>query len=412
LAITVTILSVTGVVHLLTPHDAGIGGRFQRIEALIGDQFAEVWGDSARRAAFAARLSDALSVAIRVEDAEGHLLEEHGGTCREPDHSVVVHRGREVLGKVHGCYRSGQRSSRPFTALAALLAAGAVLWLAAAALSKRLTRPLEQLIDVTRELGQGNLQSRVRLGRHHRGELSVLAESVNEMAERIERQLREQRELLAVVSHEVRSPLARLRISSELLRDDPDNSQALTAIEREVADIDQLVGKLLASSRLDFGSMDRVPLDPLALARTALERRALSATLLEDRTDRAHCNGDPTLVARALDNLLENAERHASAVERLVVRRAAPGEHKSPSHALVFEVWDRGPGFDPAALASVFRGFSETGRRSGTPTNKDDGHVSLGLGLSLVRRIAEAHGGRAWAENGPHGGARVSMSIG
>ncbi|HEY8944859.1 MAG TPA: HAMP domain-containing sensor histidine kinase, partial [Polyangiaceae bacterium] len=232
------------------------------------------------------------------------------------------------------------------------------------------------------------------------------------MAERIERQLREQRELLAVVSHEVRSPLARLRISSELLRDDPGNGQALSAIEREVADIDQLVGKLLASSRLDFGSMDRVPLDPIALARTALERRELSTSLLEDRTDQAHCSGDPTLVARALDNLLENAERHASAVERLVVRRAAPSEHKTPSNALVFEVWDRGPGFDPAALASVFRGFSETGRRSGTPMNRDDGHVSLGLGLSLVRRIAEAHGGRAWAENGPHGGARVSMSIG
>ena len=241
--------------------------------------------------------------------------------------------------------------------LLALFVAAVVLWLAAAALAHKLTRPLFSLIEVTREIGQGNLKSRVRLGRHSRSELGILADSVNEMAERIERQLGEQRELLAVVSHEVRSPLARLRVSSELLRDDPGNVQALTAIEREVAEIDALIGKLLASSRLDFGSIERVPLDPVALARTALERRSLAPELLEARVRDASCSGDPTLIARALDNLLDNAERHGQSVLRLIVRAAEPGEHRTPAHAVVFEVWDPGPGLRQGQPAQRLRGL-------------------------------------------------------
>ena len=86
--------------------------------------------------------------------------------------------------------------------------------MAAALVARRVVRPLSLLIDTTREIGRGNLDARVRLGRHQRGELGLLADSVNDMAQRLEAQMREQRELLAAVSHEVRSPLARLRVSA------------------------------------------------------------------------------------------------------------------------------------------------------------------------------------------------------
>ena len=137
-------------------------------------------------------------------------------------------------------------------------------------------------------------------GRRDRDREPLDGQTAIRKAERIERQLTEQRELLAAVSHEVRSPLARLRISSELLKDNPRDQRALASIENEVLEIDTLVGKLLASSRLDFGTLSRATLDAVALARTALERQGLPAETLEDESNGARFSCDPTLIARAL----------------------------------------------------------------------------------------------------------------
>lgn len=413
LTIIVTTLAVAGVFRLALPSEGTTWGGFGRLKAFVERQFADSWDDPAKRRTLGQGLNEALGLSIRVEDMRGQLLDQHGPQCGPRQRSLEIKRDGKQIGTVRACFRSSYVHG-PIAAGLALLAALLVLWGAAAVLARKLTWPLLSLIEVTRELGEGKLKSRVRLGHHQRGELRILSESVNEMAGRLERQLDEQRELLAVVSHEVRSPLARLRVSSELLRDDPGNRQALTALEREIAEIDALIGKLLASSRLDFGSIERVPLHPVGLAQTALERRSLSPDLLVDESAGAACNGDPTLIARALDNLLDNAERHGASVLRLLVRRALPPEQAGGA-VVVFEVWDSGPGFDPARLADIFTAFSSSrGRPPGTaaPSSTGDGHVSLGLGLSLVRRIAEAHHGRAWAENLPAGGARVSMSLG
>jgi signal transduction histidine kinase len=218
--------------------------------------------------------------------------------------------------------------------------------------------------------------------------------------------LNEQRELLAAVSHEVRSPLARMRISTELLRDNPEDARALSAIESEVFEIDTLIGKLLASSRLDFGSLTRTSLLARDLATRALERQKLPPELFEDESEGAKLSCDPTLVARALDNLLDNAQEHGRGLSRLTLRRARAGEHPHPEQALVFEASDHGPGFEAHALTRAFEAFY----RPPQPDTKR--RASLGLGLSLVERIARAHGGRAWAENLPGSGARVSFSVG
>jgi len=270
---------------------------------------------------------------------------------------------------------------------------GIALWLASGFIAWRLTRPLMQVIRVTRDIRDGKLESRIELGRHA-GELGVLAASVNDMAARIEKQIADQRELLAAVSHEIRTPLGHMRILLESAREKQVDAPLVADLEREVLEIDRLVGQLLAGSRLDFGTVDQRGLDAADLAALALERAGMAAETLEVTTSDVSLAGDPTLLARALANLLDNAERHGGGAVRLGVRAG--------DDEVVFEVDDRGPGFSADDLARAFESFYR---------GRERGHGSLGLGLSLVRRIAVAHRGRAWAENLPGGGARVSFSV-
>jgi len=398
----------TGVAVYLVLRVAQFGGPsagfdIRQAEGFVADHFAETWSDSASRNATAQSLSDALRVNVALRDAQGDSLG-GVGTCREPDHTLRIARGGQTLGSVALCVRD--KRLRGLAGLLGFTTAFFVLWKAASVLARFLTKPLSSLIAVTREIGAGNLKSRVRLHRAQRGELGVLADAINDMAERIERQLTEQRELLAAVSHEVRSPLARLRVSSELLKDNPRDERALASIESEVTEIDVLVGKLLASSRLDFGTLSRSTLEALSVARTALERQGLGLERLEDESEAMRFSADPTLIARALDNLIDNATEHGGGLARLVVRRARPAEHKNADTAVVFEAWDRGPGFEQATQSRAFEAFFRG------PRAESEQRASLGLGLALVQRIAAAHGGRAWAENLPEGGARVSFSAG
>jgi two-component system OmpR family sensor kinase len=286
---------------------------------------------------------------------------------------------------VRGCANHA-RGPHWWGLLAALFAAFLTIWAATGKLAFHITRPLQDLTRVTRELGEGKLESRVRLGHHHKGEVGILAESINEMAKRIERQMRDQRELLAGVSHEIRSPLARLRVLSELLQSAAPSADLHAKIEREVAEIDDLVGKLLASSRLDFGALELQLLCARDVALRALERAGLPAALLRDTSEAASIHGDATLLSRALGNLLENAEHHAGGVEALTLRADESRVH--------FEVTDNGPGLSSHALAHGFDPFFR-GSRDGQTSSRG----ALGLGLSLVQRIARAHRGDATIDN-------------
>ncbi len=137
---------------------------------------------------------------------------------------------------------------------------------------------------VTREIGSGKLTARVRLGRHQAGEVGGLASAINDMAERLEKQLRDQRELLAAVSHEIRSPLARLRVLSELARSEATRDRAVQDLEREIVEIDELVG----SCSRTLGSISRPSRPNLCgvRARAArVESAGLSVDLLDDRSD-------------------------------------------------------------------------------------------------------------------------------
>ena len=273
-----------------------------------------------------------------------------------------------------------------------------LLWTFSRFMARRIASPLSEIERVAREIGSGNMQARVVLDRRMRmGEMPLVARTLNEMAERVEKQLSDQRALLATVSHEIRTPLARMRLLVEFARDEADEKRRaghLDELDKEVIGVDALVSELLAASRIDFGALRRTELVARDVAKQALERVGPKDAQLDDQSDGATFFGDATLVARAVGNLLENAKRHAGGAVRLRILERGP--------RVAFEVDDDGPGFSPGEEEQVFQPFYR---------GKSGASDSVGLGLALVKRIAEAHGGRAYAQNLDGRGARVGIEL-
>lgn len=370
--------------------------KLDAIEELFTEQFTRAWPARIEREKLADATHQAFGVALTLVEAHGRALSNHGGGCEKPSVTLAIRRDGTDVGRVLAC--SPKTSAETRKALfAGFFAAAFVLWLTAGFLAHRLGKPLWQLVQVTREIGQGRLESRARLGRHQPGEVGVLAESINDMAERIEKQLADQRELLAAVSHEIRTPLARLRVLSELLRDGGDREALGTDIEREIEEIDDLTGQLLATSRLDFGTERHAEVSLVELTLETMRRMTLDGSLLSaPEDDPLLVRGDATLLSRALRNVLHNALVHGERIERVELAREGT--------RAVVRVCDAGPGFPEGALGSAFDAFVRG------PGAKKSGS-SLGLGLTLVRRIARAHSGDAFAENRAACGAAVGFWI-
>ncbi|MDY7230493.1 ATP-binding protein [Hyalangium sp. s54d21] len=395
LSILVTGLLVATVMNL-------VGGstwrqEMERARTFASNRFAEVWDVPERRDALVQGISRDMDVDLELRDPSDALLIRTGEPCERPDLSVPVVREGTRLGQVRACYWR-TRPRNPWRSILPLMLGGAVLWMASGAIARRLTRPMDDLVRAASALGAGKLETRVKLGRGASGEMGVLAEAFNDMAARIERQMADQRELLAAVSHELRTPLARMRVLTEILRDGGGDPKTLDNVDREVVELDALVGELLASSRLDFGQVTPRPLDAKELGARALERTGLPAELLSAEASDTALVGDATLLGRALANLLDNARRHGTGAEALRII-----EHEG---LLAFCVDDRGPGLQPGEETRIFAPFYRKDRGGEA---REAG--SLGLGLALVQRIARAHGGEAFAENRPGGGARVGFSV-
>ncbi len=384
----VVAVALSGLGHLEGPGRTRLRGAVE----LLSWQAAQVWTSPGGRAAWAAHLAEGLGWAVQLEDSMHQRLERYGPPPARTDLLAPV----EVGGALVGYVRIDAGPSREWWKLVLVLCLlFGMLWAAAGRVARGIAWPLAELTRVARALGEGKLSTRAQV--HGTAEVRELASVMNEMASRIERQLRDQRELLAGVSHELRTPLARVRLLLELGRSGAETGRTLDEVEGEVVEMDRMVGELLASARMDFAALSRVTLDARDVAARALERAGLPSTLLHVDAVRRTLQGDPTLLGRGLANLLENARRHGGGVSALHVNEEGG--------ALVFSVEDSGPGFAAGESAEAFQPF-----RRGT-TSKQGEQTGLGLGLALVRRIAEAHGGQAFAENRSGGGARVGFRV-
>ncbi len=388
------IAGVAGVFH--NTEEGGWRRETQRAQVFVGGRFARAWDSPAERDELASAMSRELDVQVALLGPDGAELRTFGGSCGGRPMRVPVLREGRPLGQVLVC--ADRYRPQPWMFVLCLFVMTSVLWGASSKIAGRLSRPIGELARVAHELGSGNFTARVRLPPRHRfGEMAALSVTMNDMAARIERHLAEQRELLAAVSHELRTPLARIRLLTEMSRGQGASEKTLDDLDREVVEMDALVGDLLASSRMDFAVLSRRPLDAVEAASRALERAGADPTALVveragDEGGAIPIQADATLLGRALANLIDNARKHGGGVEALKVKRA-------DGH-VAFEVEDHGEGFVAGEEGRIFEPFY---RRS------EQG--SLGLGLALVKRIAEAHGGRAYASNREDGGASVGVEL-
>jgi signal transduction histidine kinase len=247
--------------------------------------------------------------------------------------------------------------------------------------ARRLTRRLERLQRGVEDLGRGDLRARVPV--EGRDEVAQLAASFNIAAARIEQLMQSHRALLANASHELRSPLARVRVALEMLRAErtAGERQALhEEVQRDVAELDRLIDEILLASRLDAQAADGMPLpqfELLDLTALAAEECARFGAAIEGEAVRVA--GDARLLRRLVRNLLQNARRHAPGTAIEVAVRATAGE-------AVLTVADRGPGVAEHERRRIFEPFY---RAQGGA----DSAGGVGLGLALVARIARRHRG-------------------
>ena len=259
-------------------------------------------------------------------------------------------------------------------------------------LAYHLTKPLRVLEKAVARFGQGDFSARARSTRSD--ELGQLARSFDRMAERIETLLAAEHRLLLDISHELRSPLARLGVAVELARSGEDRDAALDRIQKESDRLNSLVGQLLQVTRAegDPNSLRPVPLrmdDMVAeiVGDSAIEATARGCKLVLDRAEPITVEGDPELLRRAVENVIRNAIRYApqgSSVDVAVTRTNGTG---------VVEVRDYGPGVPEEALSRIFDPFYRVS------TDRDRASGGVGLGLSIARRAVDLHKGKLEARN-------------
>jgi signal transduction histidine kinase len=272
--------------------------------------------------------------------------------------------------------------------------------------ARGIAKPAAALQQAAQRMAAGDLAARVEPHYLESGdELGLLSREFNHMAERIEALVAHERAVLQDVSHELRSPLARLQLILELARQEGGGAgaQQFDRAEQEIARLDRLIGELLALTRMeaDLPGMAPEAVDLAALAAECIEEARLDAeahgaTLRLEAPQPLEVSGSVQLLARALDNLLANAIKFGAGGAVVVSLREEGG-------CAALSLRDHGPGVPEAELPLLFRPFFR-----GTNAARAEGH---GLGLAIVQRIVGAHGGSVEAANAPGGGLCIRLSI-
>lgn len=401
-------------------------------------------GDPARLEHLVDHLATEFDVDLTVRDPSGKVLASAGPVQPRPTDRDLVHMKRgpviisrwrnfcaatRILDNQNGASLGvleiaprrrfgGISFTRPLMGLAAVLL---IVGLATAPLARRLSRPVDKLIEATRRFGDGDLAYRIPLppwcreGSHARAhrhdQMTTLLLAWNDMAARVEKLIGGHRELLANVSHELRSPLARLRVALELLPRAGDGEARIKEIEADLGELDRLIEDVLTTSRLDASGFqvrrEEVELEPLF---KGLTERAAHDPILAGKeviargAEGMRVRADGTLLKRALWNLLENAGKYGAPPIALSVQRVEAN--------VIFAVEDAGPGIPDGEREDVLRPFYR-GDKARTPQAPGAASGGFGLGLTLARQIADAHAGSLRLESvHPDGrGLRVVLTL-
>ena len=278
-----------------------------------------------------------------------------------------------------------------------LLVSGLICYL----LTRYLTTPILRLREASQHLAQGDLSTRAAAGmEERRDELGALVHDFNAMAARIEELVSGQRQLIYDISHELRSPLARLNVALDLARERKGNEPAFDHMEQDLERLNEMIGRLLTVARLDSSAippaMSQVDLTELIsqIARSAdLELRKNDAAVRLTLPEQVFVHGNAELLHSAIENVVRNAIRYTGAGNPVEVSVTM----QKPSSTLIV-VRDHGPGVPEAELANIFQPFY----RIADDRNRESG--GTGLGLAIAGRVIRIHGGTIRARNAqPHG---------
>lgn len=288
-------------------------------------------------------------------------------------------------------------------ALVVFLVSGLVALL----LARYLTRPLRALRRATQRFAEGDLSVRVtpELSRAD-AEIAALGADFDRMAARVEELVLAQRRLLTDVSHELNSPLARLRVALELARQRAGEGAGapLDRIEREAERLSALIGEILTVTRLEQGEgtpMQALDLGALVedVARDAdFEAKGRGRAVVAS-TEPVTITGDEEILRRAIENIVRNAIRFAPDASEVTIAMAREGDD------VVVRVRDRGPGVPEDALEDIFVPLYRVER------DRDRKTGGAGLGLAIADRAVKLHGGAIEAENAPGGGLLVTVRL-
>lgn len=285
--------------------------------------------------------------------------------------------------------------------------AGALGLLFSLLLAWNLTRPMRQLREGFARVSRGDLSVRLYpVMRKRHDELSSVAQDFDAMVERLDTLVKAREELLHDISHELRSPLARLQLATGLARQTPESVAAsLNRIDEEARRLDKMIGELLTLSRAEHESMPGEQYFDL----TGLLQAVVTDVRYEAQIPGVHIDfqvdeqedytvrGNAELIRRGVENVLRNALRFSHQGQHISVRLQAENQW------LAIRVRDQGPGVDEEKLSSIFDPFVRV--------NSPLMGKGYGLGLSIVRKVILAHHGEVQAVNRPEGGLELTLRL-